>query len=106
MGANREGGSDLCAGRRSARNLPEADHTSAVDVRSPERGLPFEESGIAIYVTDGCTPRTRVDFFTTSVYEVYQNNPPGISFNGEEDMVARKTSRDLYHFHLWHFSSA
>jgi hypothetical protein len=37
MGANREGGSDLSAGRRSARDLPEADHNPAVDVRAEER---------------------------------------------------------------------
>jgi HipA-like protein len=37
MGANREGGSDLSAGRKSARDLPEAEHNPAVHVRAEER---------------------------------------------------------------------
>lgn len=37
MGDDREGGSNLRAGWRSARNLPKADHNPAVDIRAEER---------------------------------------------------------------------
>ena len=39
------------------------------------------------------------DFFTTSVYAGYRDNPPGISF-GAKNMVTRENSREVHHSKL------
>ena len=45
------------------------------------------------------------DFFTTSVYEGYQNNPPGISFMARKTWLPGKNSGHLYYIHIWLFST-